>query len=306
MRTKEDLDRLRERAIALRREGKSNREIKAILGPISTSTLTSFLRGVPPPDWTRRPNAKDELRTTARRLRSLGLDYDEIVARLGVSKSSVSLWVRDLPAPQGLSPQEVRNRAAEGSRQYWARERTVRAAHRANERSAATAEIGELSDRETIIAGAIAYWCEGSKSKPYARGDRVIFTNSDPRLILFFLRFLDAAGISRSDLTFCMQIHETADVAAAQRFWIEVTGSEDEQFLRPTLKRHNPKTTRKNVGDGYHGCLRIEVRRGTRLYARIEGWATAVMASQLLAPSRHHRYRGSRHSPGGRYCRHGT
>jgi hypothetical protein len=205
---------------------------------MSTSTLTGFLRGVPPPDWTRRPNAKDELRTAARRLRNLGLDYDEIVARLGVSKSSVSLWVRDLPTPQGLSPQEVRERAAEGSRQYWARERKVRAAHRANERTAAAAEIGELSN---------------------------------------------TAGILRSDLRFCMQIHETADVAAAQRFWIEVTGSKDEQFLRPTLKRHNPKTTRKNVGDGYHGCLRIEVHRGTRLYARIEGWATAVMAGLALS-----------------------
>jgi hypothetical protein len=106
----------------------------------------------------------------------------------------------------------------------------------------------------------------------------VIFTNSDPRLILFFLRFLDAAGISRSDLRCCMQIHETADAAASQGFWIEVTGSKEEQFLAPTLKHHNPKTTRKNIGDGYHGCLRIEVRRGARLYSRIEGWATAVMA----------------------------
>jgi transposase len=103
MRTKEELDRLRERAIALRREGKSNREIRAILGPMSNSTLTSFLRGVPPPDWTRRPNAKDELRTTARRLRNLGLDYEEIATSLGVSKSSVSLWVRDLPGRRDLA-----------------------------------------------------------------------------------------------------------------------------------------------------------------------------------------------------------
>jgi hypothetical protein len=277
MRTKEELDRLRERAIALRREGKSRREILAILGLADPSMLNEFLRGVPPPDWTHRPNAKDDLRDKARELRAEGLNYNQITARLGVSKSSVSLWVRDLPIPPGLGPQEVRERAAEGSRQYWARERTVRAARRADERAAAAAEIGRLSDREVIIAGAIAYWCEGSKSKPYARGDRVIFTNSDPRLILFFLRFLDAAGIARSDLTFCMQIHETADVAAAQRFWIEVTGGKDEQFLRPTLKRHNPKTTRKNVGDGYHGCLRVEVRRGTRLYGRIEGWANAAM-----------------------------
>jgi hypothetical protein len=175
MRTKEELDRLRERAIALRREGKSRTEIQAILGLADRSTLNGFLRGVPPPDWTRRPNAKDDLRDKARQLRAEGLNYTQITARLGVSKSSVSLWVRDLPTPQGLSPQEIRERAAEGSRQYWARERKVRAANRANQRNAAAAEIGGLSDREIIIAGAIAYWCEGSKTKPYARGDRVIF-----------------------------------------------------------------------------------------------------------------------------------
>lgn len=96
MRTKDELDRLRERAIALRREGKSRREIRAMIGPIRESTLNGFLHGVPPPDWTRRPNAKDELRIMARRLRNLGRDYEEIAASLGVSKSSVSLWVRTL------------------------------------------------------------------------------------------------------------------------------------------------------------------------------------------------------------------
>jgi transposase len=49
MRTKEELDRLRERAIALRREGKSRREIQAILGLVSRSTLNQLLQGVPPP-----------------------------------------------------------------------------------------------------------------------------------------------------------------------------------------------------------------------------------------------------------------
>ena len=145
---------MRERAIALRREGKSNREIKAILGPMNNSTLTSFLRGVPPPDWTRRPNAKDELRTTARRLRNLGLDYDEIVARLGVSKSSVSLWVRDLPRPPRLSVEECRKRSAEGSRRYWEAERPAREARLADVAARATAEIGDMTDRELLIAGA--------------------------------------------------------------------------------------------------------------------------------------------------------
>jgi len=118
MRTKEDLNVLRERAIGLRREGKSRREIKEILGPMSNSTLDHALQGVPPPDWTRRPNAKDDARATARELRVQGHDYEEIAKHLGVSKSSVSVWVRDLPVPPRLSYEEIRRRAAEGAHRY--------------------------------------------------------------------------------------------------------------------------------------------------------------------------------------------
>ena len=52
-----------------------------------------------------------------------------------------------------------------------------------------------------------------------------------------------------------------------------------EQFRRPTLKRHNPKTIRKNTGDDYHGCLVIKVRRSASLYRQIDGWASAAMAA---------------------------
>jgi hypothetical protein len=51
------------------------------------------------------------------------------------------------------------------------------------------------------------------------------------------------------------------------------------QFRKTTLKKHNPATIRRNTGDGYHGCLRIDVRRSADLYGKIEGWAAAAMAS---------------------------
>ena len=151
----------------LRRQGKSRSQIKQILGPMSNSTLNDALKGEPPPEWTRRPNAKDELRANARELRGQGLDYEEIAAALGVAKSSVSLWVRDLPTPARLSYAECRKRSAEGAARYWAAERPVREAAATAAREAAAAEIGELTDREILIAGAIAYWCEGTKSKPH-------------------------------------------------------------------------------------------------------------------------------------------
>jgi hypothetical protein len=265
------------RAVELRRQGKSRRQIKEILGPMSNTTLDDALRGEPPPEWTRRPNAKDDLRDKARDMRVQGQPYQEIAAALGVSKSSVSLWVRDLPTPERLSYAECRQRAAEGVRRYWAAERRVQEARRAAARAAAGAEIGALTDRELVITGTIAYWCEGSKNKPGRRADRVIFTNSDPALIRFFLRFLQVTGTPLADATFRVCIHESADVESAQRFWLEVTGASPEQFRTPTLKRHNPKTVRKNVGDDYRGCLRIDVRRSSGLYRRIEGWSAAIM-----------------------------
>ena len=65
MRTSQELDQLLAQAVELRRQGKSRREIKQILGHMGNTTLNEALAGEPPPEWTRRPNAKDELRPRA-------------------------------------------------------------------------------------------------------------------------------------------------------------------------------------------------------------------------------------------------
>jgi hypothetical protein len=270
---------LREQATALRLEGKSLREIKQITGVRSNRALADALRGVPAQPWTRRPRAKDELRTQARELRAKGYTYLEIAADLGVSKGSVSLWTRDMPRVGRISYEEVRQRNAAGVSAFWAVESPRREARRQAVSQAAADEIGSLTDREVVIAGAVAYWAEGAKNKSYRRlENEVAFINSDPKMILLFLRFLAVAGIERERAYCRVSIHESADVAAAQQFWQQVTGLPAEQFRRPTLKRHNPKTVRKNTGDGYHGCLIVRVCKGSDLYRQIEGWASAVMA----------------------------
>src|SRR5262245_38927857 len=43
-----------------------------------------------------------------------------------------------------------------------------------------------------------------------------------------FLRFLDTAGITRDRLIYQVQIHESADVRAAQEFWLSVSGADPE------------------------------------------------------------------------------
>jgi hypothetical protein len=212
--------------------------------------------------------------------------------------------VRDQPTPARLSYEECRKRSAEGVSRYWAAERPVREARRAAAREAAAAQIGELTDRELLIAGSIAYWCEGAKSKPHRRDDRVIFTNSDPALIRLFLRFLDATGTPRTDLVFRVFIHENADVESAQQFWLEVTGAAVDQFLTPTLKHHNPKTVRKNVGENYRlpshrrPPQRRPLPQDRRLGSRRHGGASSAnrvaadIRDRLIPPRQPGRYCG--------------
>ncbi|MET7798933.1 hypothetical protein [Streptomyces decoyicus] len=263
-----DYEALRPQAVALRRAGLSRRQIRDHLHVHNNDILNRLLEGVPAPDWTRRPNAKDDLRERARALRKEGRTYDEIQLELGCSKSSISLWVRDLPKPPPRTPQE----ASAIARRGWEATLKRRDEERRRTKQDATNEIGELTDRELFLIGVGLYWSEGSKSKPYRLSERAIFINSDPDMIRVYLTWLRLLGVSDERLRFHVHIHESADVAAAEQFWADLTGADRSAFGKTTLKKHNPKTVRKNVGEGYHGCLMIRVSQSAELYRRIEGW----------------------------------
>ena len=145
----------------------------------------------PPPPGQGRP-----ARARARELREQGLDYEEIAAALGVSKSSVSLWVRDMPRPERLSYEECRKRSAEGAQRYWAAERPLREARREAVRAAAAAEIGR-SDRAGDPDRRGDRLLVRGREEQAAQADRIASSSSTaiPALIKFFLRFLDAAGV---------------------------------------------------------------------------------------------------------------
>ncbi|WP_425245481.1 hypothetical protein [Streptomyces sp. NEAU-NA10] len=263
-----DFEGLREQAVALRRAGYSLRQIRDELKIFNNDILNQLVKGEPPPEWTKRPRAKDDLREKARELRLQGWTYDQIELELGCSRSSVSLWVRDLPKPERRDPKE---QAVLAARRRWEHELMVRDQARQQTKAAASAEIGEMSDRELFLLGVGLYWAEGTKDKPHARRERVTFVNSDPSMIRLFLAWLDLLEVTREDVTYRVMIHETADVESAESYWADVVQSGRSSFGKTTLKRHNPKTVRKNTGEDYHGCLVLTVRQSAELYRRIEG-----------------------------------
>ncbi|MFJ4870656.1 hypothetical protein [Streptomyces sp. NPDC088757] len=269
-----DFENLREQAIALRREGLSRRQIRDRLHVDNNDILNRLLEGEPPPEWTRRPNAKDDLRTRARELHLEGWTYDRIQVELGCSKSSISLWVRDLPKPERKrTPEE----ASAIARRGWELTLSRREEERQIRKALARDQIGTMTERELFLVGVGLYWAEGSKSKPYARREVVTFVNSDPDMIILYLAWLGVLGVEPERLRYRVMIHENADVTAAEQYWADLVRVERATLGKTTLKKHNPKTVRKNVGESYRGCLVVTVLHGADLYQRIEGWWSGMV-----------------------------
>jgi transposase len=267
-----------EQARELRRAGHTIEQIKAALGTRSNRKLAEWLRGVPPDPSVHKARAKPDLRAQARVLRGAGKSYNAIAAELGVSKSSVSVWCRDVVltdqqrAALVLPSEQARLKRAAATRAGRIRRTQLI-------QQEAAAEIGALSERELFLVGVALYWAEGSKQKPWMPSQRVALINSDDLVIRTFLAWLKLVGVTDAELSLRVVIHESADIAAATAYWADVAGVEVDRFEKPTLKRHNPRTVRKNTAEAYVGCLVVGVRRSTDLNRRIAGWWLGIAAS---------------------------
>jgi hypothetical protein len=256
----------------LRRQGKTYDEIRAVVGWVRDEDLRDWMKGIPRPLGTFRAKAKGELREKCRQLRIEGRTYDDIAELTGASKSSLSLWLRDLPRefPGSKEHRQARLEAT------CARKREDRTAVRAAKIASAARAVGPLADRELFLVGLALYWAEGTKSKPWAIRDRVTFVNSDPCVIAVFMRWLALVGVGLDQCRFRVAIHESADVPGAEKYWADFVGFDVATIYRSTIKRHQPKTTRYNTGESYRGCLVVNVVRSAELYRSVEGWWRAV------------------------------
>ena len=162
---------------------------------------------------------KTKEREQARRLRGeQGLAIKEIARLVGVSVSSVSLWVRDVPltaeqeaALNARNP--VRNGQRLGTENNSRRCRELRVA--AQEDGRGRARAGDPD----YIAGCMLYWAEGSK-----RRNGVTFTNADPDVVDVFLRFLRTSyGVTddRVSLSVNCFLQNGLTVDAIQDWWLD-------------------------------------------------------------------------------------
>lgn len=210
-------------------------------------------------------------------LRQQGLSYKQIRAIVGGSNASMSLWLRDVPLTD-LQKARLRRRGVESIRKTAEAHRRRTREKESRIRQEALREMGDVTSQDLFVAGVVAYIAEGTKTKPWRSTEQCHFMNSDPRMILLFVRWTELLGISRADLIFRVMIHESADIPGANQYWAKLLGERVDRLMRPTLKHGNPKTKRRNVGPTYRGCLIVGIRKSADLNRRIDGWFDAMVS----------------------------
>lgn len=207
----------------------------------------------------------------ARALRADGWALAAIATELGVAKSSVSRWVRDVPAP--TVPRSPGGRAVRPARPHAQAERKAREI--AELRAEGAARVGTLSARDLLLAGVALYAGEGHK-----RDGAVAMANSDPALVRFFCTWLRRCfDVDEGRLRARLYLHDGLDLEAATRFWSELTAIPATHFGRPY----------RAVPDGgirhskhEHGCLTVRYSCA-RTHRRIMGLIDGVFAPEATS-----------------------
>jgi hypothetical protein len=168
----------------------------------------------------------------AREFRAQAWTLQDIATELGVSKSSVSLWVRDVefvPRP--------RNRGYSSMKPHPLHVAELAELERC--RREGLGRIGQLSEREFLVLGLALYAGEGSKSRGEVR-----FANSDSRMLVVFLawlrRFFD---IDESRLRMRLYLHNDLDLDAGRSSPVSLGASSPSHTARSPMPRSDATGT---------------------------------------------------------------
>jgi len=230
--------------------------------------------------------ARQDLRERARTLRKRGNSISVIAHALGVSKSTVSYWCRDISLTERqlkvLAAKELRGGAI-GRLRAAEVKRAMRTAAIEEAAALGRKDVGELSTRDLYMLGLALYWGEGYKNA----NEECAITNSDPAIIQMFIRWMRAHyRVNTSDFVLRVSVNaiHRSRIHSIERYWSAVTAIPRTQFTKPSFIRAAARKVYENPHTHF-GTLRIKVRRATALRRRILG-SLAEVRRQFLRQGR--------------------
>jgi len=222
---------------------------------------------------------KIESKFKAQELRKQGLSYREILQAIHVSKSTISLWCKDI---QLTKKQQLRllNKKQfgqkKGSLAAAENKRNDRIERTKNIRILAKKDVGEIIKRDKFMAGIALYAAEGTKAD-----GKVAFANSDPKLIKFMMNwFLTFAKIPIEKIRGAIWLHEGLSESKSKKFWAKLTGIPKNQFHKTYIAKIKNESLkiRKNIHQ--YGIFSIRFSNSA-IHRKIMGWIYAIFNDKI-------------------------
>lgn len=229
--------------------------------------------------------ARYKERIMARKMRKNGISIDIIARKLDVSKSSVSLWCRDiiltleqseiLAKNKGISHMNGRRIGSETNRR-----KKLESIIEADEWGQKI--ISRVSKRDLLLVAMSLYWCEGSKTDSTSS---FMLVNSDPKMVLVMKKFLvKVMNVQVDDIVCGIQINivHKRRIKKVLIFWKKLLELRDSQMRKPYFVNTKLKKVYENH-DQYFGVCRLFVRKSKKLKYKMLGMIKAFKNEILSA-----------------------
>lgn len=209
------------------------------------------------------------------KLRKNGYSYSYISEKIGISKSTLSVWLSSIPyTPNKTIIDRIEKaRAASG---YWKAKRKLESIESAEKE--AKKEMGKITNRDLFMLGIGIYIGEGAKTNNTIR-----VINADPKIIRFAVKwFEEACGLSKVNFRLRLHLYPDNNIKECINFWSNISKIPEKQFYKVQIDRREDKKIIKK-GKLPHGTAHLSiVSNGKKefgvLFARkINAWMEEVL-----------------------------
>jgi transcriptional regulator with XRE-family HTH domain len=185
-------------------------------------------------------------------MRKKGMSYSQIKEKLGVSKSTLSGWLYNMP----LSEKRIRELQADSPIRIEKYRNTMRAKKEARLTEVfkkVSKDIGVFSKRELFLLGLFLYWGEGTKAK----NTSVVLTNTNPAMLKFFIKWLELFNVKRKDLKIKLHLYSDMNIKKSIDFWSKELKISVSQFKKSYIKKTKLSSITYKNGFGKGTCCVI-------------------------------------------------
>jgi len=210
-------------------------------------------------------------RHLAIKLRKQNKSYNEISKLLGIPKSTMHYWFKNLRWSKIIKKQLTKKALRLATKQMKAIARANKKRWhewRKEYRERAKKEFPAMKSNPLFVAGLMLYWGEGTKNPKTP----IQLSNIDPKMIRLFKKFLlNICDIDKSQLRLALTLYPDLSKDKCKNFWSKKIGIPLEQIEKPQVIYGRHPTKRLE-----YGVCSIRVRASSGIKEKITLWTNLL------------------------------